>query len=237
VVKFEMSLLDRRSSCNVEDEPMIEERHERADAARNRRAILRATEELLARHRPEHVTMEQIAVAAGVGKGTVFHRFGSRMGLMVALMQERAYALEEAVASEPPPLGPGAPAEERLMAFLDAIVEVVGRNKGLLAALGHAATAAPRPEWKQHGEHQCEGAGDHAQESRDDHPVYRFWHRHASALIIAQRPDLDGELLAHILLGSLQSEPVLRLLEHGEGARLAASLRVMAAGMLAAHPS
>ncbi|WP_326643288.1 hypothetical protein OG884_06880 [Streptosporangium sp. NBC_01755] len=153
----------------------------------------------------------------------MFHRFGSRMGLMVALMQERAYALEEAVASGPPPLGPGAPPEERLMAFLDAIVDVVGRNKGLLAALGHAATAAPRPEWKEHGEHRDEAG---------DHPVYRFWHGHTSALIAARRPDLDGELLAHILLGSLQSEPVLRLLERGETMRLAASLRVMASGML-----
>ncbi|GAA4219837.1 TetR/AcrR family transcriptional regulator [Streptosporangium album] len=204
---------------------MIEERRERADAARNRRAILRATEELLARHRPEQISMEQVAAAAGVGKGTVFHRFGSRMGLMVALMQERAYALEEAVASAPPPLGPGAPPEERLMAFLDAIVDVVGRNKGLLAALGHAATAAPRPEWKEQGERRGEDG---------DHPVYRFWHSHTSALIVARRPDLDGELLAHILLGSLQSEPVLRLLERGEATRLAASLRVMASGMLAA---
>ncbi|MEU4513916.1 helix-turn-helix domain-containing protein [Nonomuraea wenchangensis] len=210
---------------------MIEERRERADAARNRRAILRATEALLARHRPEQISMEQVAAAAGVGKGTVFHRFGSRMGLMVALMQERAYALEEAVASGPPPLGPGAPPEERLMAFLDAIVDVVGRNKGLLAALGHAATAAPRPEWKEQGEHR---GGDHVPDSRDDHPVYRFWHGHTSALIAERRPDLDGELLAHILLGSLQSEPVLRLLECGEAPRLAASLRVMAAGMLAA---
>jgi AcrR family transcriptional regulator len=212
---------------------MIEERRERADAARNRRAILRATEDLLARHRPEQISMEQVAAAAGVGKGTVFHRFGSRMGLMLALMQERAYALEEAVASGPPPLGPGAPPEERLTAFLDAIVDVVGRNKGLLAALGHAATAAPRPEWKEHGEHRGEG-GDHVPDPRDDHPVYRFWHGHTSGLIAARRPDLDGELLAHILLGSLQSGPVLRLLERGEAPRLAASLRVMVAGMLAA---
>lgn len=216
---------------------MIEERRERADAARNRRAILRATEELLARHRPEQISMEQVAAAAGVGKGTVFHRFGSRMGLMVALMQERAYALEETVASGPPPLGPGAPPEERLTAFLDAIVDVVGRNKGLLAALGHAATATPRPEWKEQNRHRDGGdradSADHAPGSRDGHPVYRFWHGHTSTLIAASRPDLDGELLAHILLGSLQSEPVLRLLERGEASRLAASLRVMAAGMLA----
>jgi AcrR family transcriptional regulator len=60
--------------------------------------------------------MEQVAAAAGVGKGTVFHRFGNRMGLMYALMVERAKALEQAVASGPPPLGPGAPDRDRLLA-------------------------------------------------------------------------------------------------------------------------
>ncbi|WP_067136138.1 TetR/AcrR family transcriptional regulator [Microtetraspora malaysiensis] len=206
---------------------MAEGRRERADAARNREAILRATEELLARYRPEQVSMERVAAAAGVGKGTVFHRFGSRMGLMVALMRERAYALGEAVTNGPPPLGPGAPPEERLMAFLDAVAELVGRNKGLLAALGHAATTSSKsPSGKERED-------DHAEGPPDGRPVYQFWHGHASELIAERRPDLDAELLAHILLGSLQSEPVLRLLERGESARLAASLRVMAAGILA----
>ena len=44
---------------------MAEVRRDRADAARNRRAILRATEELLARHRPDEISMEQVAAAAG----------------------------------------------------------------------------------------------------------------------------------------------------------------------------
>ena len=39
----------------------------RQDAARNRRAILLATEALLGRHRPDEVTIEQVAAAAGVG--------------------------------------------------------------------------------------------------------------------------------------------------------------------------
>src|ERR1700754_5055876 len=107
---------------------MIEESRERADAARNRRAILRATEDLLARHRPEQISMEQVAAAAGVGKGTVFHRFGSRAGLMRALMQERAMSLQQEVVDGPPPLGPGAPARDRLLAFIDGVIEVVSRN-------------------------------------------------------------------------------------------------------------
>ncbi|MET8141934.1 TetR/AcrR family transcriptional regulator [Sphaerisporangium sp. NPDC005288] len=200
---------------------MTDGRHERADAARNRRAILRATEELLTRRRPEQITIEQVAAAAGVGKGTVFHRFGNRMGLMVALMQERALALREAVQNDPPPLGPGAPPRERLLAFMDAVVEVAGRNKGLLAALGHAVSATPKPEETQR---------------REDHPVYRFWHGHVSALIAAERPDLDAELLAHLLLAGLHSDPVLQLLERGEAARLAESLRALADALLLSPP-
>ncbi|MPZ82768.1 MAG: TetR family transcriptional regulator [Actinophytocola sp.] len=187
------------------------ERRERADAVRNRRAILLATEELLTRHRPDEVTIDQVAAAAGVGKGTVFHRFGNRMGLMIALMRERALGLAEAVGSGPPPLGPGAPPRERLLAFLSAVVDVVGRNKGLLAALGQAVS--PRA----HGE---------------DHPVYLFWHGHISTLIAAERPDVDAPLLADLLLAGLQAEPILRLLEQGETKRLEAGLHVLAEGIL-----
>ncbi|MBF6223470.1 helix-turn-helix transcriptional regulator, partial [Nocardia abscessus] len=96
---------------------------ERADAARNRRAILAATRALLAEHGAEGVTMERVAAVAGVGKGTIFHRFGSRAGLLQELMAEPALALREAVASGPPPLGPGAPPADRLVAFFAAMTE------------------------------------------------------------------------------------------------------------------
>jgi AcrR family transcriptional regulator len=188
----------------------------RQDAARNRRAILEATEELLTRHRPDEVTIEQVAAAAGVGKGTVFHRFGSRMGLMVALMQERALELGELVKSGEPPLGPGAPARDRLLAFLSTVVEVVGRNKGLMAALGQEVAAMARP---------------HNGPARE-HPIYDMWHSHVSALITAERPDLDADLLADLLLAGLHSDPILTLLERGETTRLTTALHTLATGAL-----
>ena len=145
---------------------MTQGRRERADAARNRRAILLATEDLLTRYRPEEISMGQVATAAGVGKGTLFHRFGSRMGLMRALMEERALALHESVATGPPPLGPGAPPRERLLAFLDGVIDVVSRNKGLIAALGHAASTAHKPQSRQQPVRQTpeeQAAGEQAQ--------------------------------------------------------------------------
>jgi AcrR family transcriptional regulator len=192
---------------------MSEDRRERADAIRNRRAILAATERLLAEGPPQDVSMEQVAAAAGVGKGTVFHRFGSRMGLMLALMTERAQALEAAVRSGPPPLGEGAADRDRLLAFLDAIVEVVSRNTSLMAELGYSVPAQP------------------ARNHQDDHPVYRFWHGHLSTLMAAQRPDVDAVLIAHVMLGALHSEPILNELAAGP-ARLSAAMRTLAAAVL-----
>jgi AcrR family transcriptional regulator len=203
---------------------MTQPRPERADAVRNRRAILAATEELLATHRPRDVSIEQVALAAGVGKGTVFHRFGSRMGLMTALMIERAQALTEAVTSGPPPLGPGAPDRERLLTFLEAVIEVVGRNKSLLAELAFSGAAEPAATDKG----AAAGDGGH----RDDHPVYRFWHGHISTLIAAQRPDVDAEMIAHVLLGALHSEPILACLAADGPARPAAAVSALARAIL-----
>lgn len=207
---------------------MSQARPERADAARNRRAILAATEELLATHRPRDISIEQVALAAGVGKGTVFHRFGSRMGLMTALMIERAQALTEAVTSGPPPLGPGAPDRERLLAFLDAVIEVVGRNKSLLAELAFSGAAEPAATDKG----AAAGEGAAKDDRRDDHPVYRFWHGHISTLIGAQRPDVDAEMIAHVLLGALHSEPILACLAGDGPARPAAAVRALARAIL-----
>ncbi|MER6944532.1 helix-turn-helix domain-containing protein [Nonomuraea sp. NPDC000554] len=189
------------------------ERRERADAARNRQAILRAAEELLREHPPEQVSVERVAVAAGVGKGTVFHRFGSRIGLMQELMAERALALREAATEGPPPLGPGAPPRERLVAFLDAVVALATRNAGLMAAHEHAiATSRSGP--------------------RQTNPIYVFWHAHVSALIAEARPDVDAELIGHVLLGTLHMEPISDMLRAGDGGRLAAGLDELVTGLL-----
>jgi len=184
---------------------------ERADAARNRRAILLATEELLTRLPPEQISMEQVAATAGVGKGTVFHRFGNRAGLMRALMQERAMVLQQAVVDGPPPLGPGAPPRERLLAFIDGVIEVVSRNKGLLAALDHADAVV-----------QARIPGE------DPPPLHALWHRHIADLLHDARPDLDADVTAHLLLASLHSDPIQRLLATEDGApRVAAGLKTI----------
>ncbi|WP_460698567.1 TetR/AcrR family transcriptional regulator [Nocardia thraciensis] len=97
--------------------PVAEEHLERSDAARNRQLLLDAAEHLVREHGADGVTMDAVARRAGVGKGTVFRRFGNRAGLMLALLDQSERKLQAAYMFGPPPLGPGAPAVERLVAF------------------------------------------------------------------------------------------------------------------------
>src|SRR3984957_10588219 len=51
---------------------------ERADAARNRRLLLVTAREIIAGQGASQLTMDGLAERAGLGKGTVFRRFGTR---------------------------------------------------------------------------------------------------------------------------------------------------------------
>ncbi|RAV14578.1 TetR/AcrR family transcriptional regulator [Mycolicibacterium sp. GF69] len=90
---------------------------ERGDAARNRTLLLDAARRLIGERGADAVTTDDIASAAGVGKGTLFRRFGSRAGLMIVLLDEDEKAHQHAFLFGPPPLGPGAPPLERLLAY------------------------------------------------------------------------------------------------------------------------
>ncbi len=114
---------------------------ERRDAARNREALLVAAQELIAHCGIESVTMDAVAAKAGVGKGTVFRRFESREGLMGAVLNFSETEWQASVISGPPPLGPGAPAMERLLAFGHSRMWLNLRHAQLIQAAGPAAAA------------------------------------------------------------------------------------------------
>jgi AcrR family transcriptional regulator len=108
--------------------------HERGDAARNRALLLDAARRLIDARGAEAVTMDNIAAAAGVGKGTVFRRFGSRAGLMMVLLDEDEKVNQNAFMFGPPPLGPDAPPLERLLAFGRARLRFAHTHHELLVA-------------------------------------------------------------------------------------------------------
>ena len=159
---------------SAEDEPCL-----RADAARNRARLLDAATRLIAEHGVAGVTMEGVAAAAKVGKGTVFRRFGDRTGLLTALLDHSARTLQADFLGGPPPLGPGAPPLERLRAFGVALLYRSAEQLDLQLA------AQPEPA------------------RRYAHPSTRALTTHVMVLLRQIVPDADCELLAQALLGYL----------------------------------
>jgi polyketide synthase 12 len=73
--------------------------------------------EMLTEQSPDKLTMDGLAERAGLGKGTVFRRFGTRAGIFQALLDDDERAFQEQVLSGPPPLGPGPTPLDRLIAY------------------------------------------------------------------------------------------------------------------------
>jgi AcrR family transcriptional regulator len=137
---------------------------ERADAARNRIRVLTAAEELFAERGVDAVTMDDVAAAAGVGKGTLYRRFGDKGGLAMALLDERERELQEHLLAGPPPLGPGAPAADRLGAFIEAYLDFLSRQLDLVLLSETATTGArfrtgAHTLWRQHCRHLLQTGG------------------------------------------------------------------------------
>ncbi|MET9776951.1 helix-turn-helix domain-containing protein [Streptomyces sp. NPDC006367] len=161
----------------------------RADAARNRARLLEAAARLVAEHGAAGLTMEAVAAAAQVGKGTVFRRFGDRTGLLMALLDHSEKKFQAALLSGPPPLGPGAPAVDRLRAFGCAALRRSADELALQLAAEPSAdrrhTAAPR----------------------------RFLRGHVALLLRRAAPDADAELLSHTLMAYLDPALIHHLTE------------------------
>jgi AcrR family transcriptional regulator len=122
------------ASPSVRELPVTDQApQERGDAARNRTLLLDAARRLIAERGADAVTTDDIAAAAGVGKGTLFRRFGSRAGLMIVLLDEDEKVEQQAMMFGPPPLGPGAPPLERLLAYGRDRLEFVHDHYALLS--------------------------------------------------------------------------------------------------------
>jgi AcrR family transcriptional regulator len=150
---------------------------ERADAARNRRRILAAAAALVDERGIDHVSMDAVARAAHVGAGTLYRRFGDRAGLALALLDEHTRAFQDAFISGPPPLGPGAPAAERLRAFGEGYIDILERHGPLI-------TAAAPPGRDAIGPHQA-------------------YATHLAILVREAVPHLDADYVAQALLATL----------------------------------
>lgn len=167
-----------------------QETRERSDAARNREALLVAAQSLVDRCGVDGVTMDAVAERAGVGKGTVFRRFGSRAGLMAALLDLFEADWQAQVIGGPPPLGPGAPPRERLSAFGRSRLEQNLRGAALIRAASEAVL--------RHS------------------PAHAFTVTHVRHLLDQLEVDGDLSFLATALLAPLDVTVLERELELGE---------------------
>lgn len=106
----------------------------RRDAVANTDRILCAARRVMEAGGVESLTMDRLAAEAGVGKGTVFRAFGSRAGLFAALTDESERGFQAAYLSGPPPLGPGAPPLDRLLAYGAGRLQLHGLQGRLMLA-------------------------------------------------------------------------------------------------------
>jgi len=162
---------------------------ERRDAVRNRNAILCTARRLFAEQGVDRVSMDAIAAAAGVGKGTLFRRFGDRASLVRSLLEETEAAFQEDFIRGPAPLGPGAPPADRLVAFGHALLDQIEAIGPLVLA---AETGSPGV--------------------RFSHSVYAAHRAHVRALVRAGAPELDADYTADALLAALSAELVMHQL-------------------------
>jgi AcrR family transcriptional regulator len=121
----------------------------RADARRNREALLAAAEAVFS-ERGATASMDDIARRAGVGIGTLYRHFPTREALLAAACDERLLALAERGEA----LAASAAPAQAFATFLDALVQHACTYRGLAASFGvvlqsdapgcHATTEACR---------------------------------------------------------------------------------------------
>ncbi|MGW8783837.1 TetR/AcrR family transcriptional regulator [Streptomyces sp. NPDC055796] len=165
------------------------QRPERADAQRNREAVLAAADALFAASgSPRTVSMDDIAAAAGVGKGTLFRRFGDRSGLIGAVIASRLEPLHQAVRETQE--AAGSSPRERVLALLDASLSFKIENRNLMAAAEDAGLSSPYQ------------AGH-----------YGWWHGTLRAAL-EQVPEVrDADFTAHALLAAIRADLVAHLVD------------------------
>ena len=182
----------------------------RKDAVRNRAAILATAARLIAERGPDGFSMEDVATAAGVGKGTVFRRFGDRDGLVRAVVDEtsESWRAESAALLE----AGDVPADERVITFVATLFDHVMAALPLVTALERVSSRSIA----------CDSNSD-------------LTHRRLVTLIAQVKLGVDAEFLAHALLAQLRAD-VLRHLVHQCGLgvpRVRAGVISLARGVLA----
>jgi len=176
---------------------------ERRDASENRARILAAARALMAEQGVAQVSMADIALAAGVGKGTLYRRFANKGELCLLLLDENLRGHEQEMLALLQRLaGENAPYLARLTRFLGQAAAFTGQHMALLVEVQQAGIA---PDM----------AGI-------DPPYFSFQHMTVGGLLRAAQAAgeidaaLDVEMLTDMLLAPL-APPYFRYLRQKRG--------------------
>ncbi|MFI2477478.1 TetR/AcrR family transcriptional regulator [Nocardia xishanensis] len=174
----------------------------RADAERNRAAILAVAGRLICDDKLDNVSMDDIAAAAGVGKGTLFRRFDDREGLIRALFDDRT---SRAWAAACDLVGDTTvPAEERILAYVATVFDLTAVElQPLVRALPDGCQAE----------------------------TWAPWRALLAELISHVDPDADAEFLTMAIFASMRTEitDMIALPRHRDGV-LALTARTLGIG-------
>ncbi|MBI3958008.1 MAG: TetR/AcrR family transcriptional regulator [Chloroflexi bacterium] len=177
--------------------------HERRDATRNRELILAAARSLFAERGVANVTMAEIAVAAQVGKGTLYRRFANKGELCLLLLDENLRVHEQEMLALLQRLaGENAPYLARLEHFFGHVAAFTDHHMALLFEVQQAGIAPAM-------------AGI-------DPPYFSFQHMTVAGLLRGARSageidhSLDLEMLTGLLLAPL-TPPYFRYLRERRG--------------------
>src|SRR5437588_7649237 len=118
-------------------------RAERRDAAEHRQQVLAAATRLFGERGVEAVTMDEIAQAASVGKGTLYRRYADKGQLVLALMDACVQRLQDQVSAELQASSCSESAIGQLEAVLGCMVAWVEEHVSWLGVLSDHA-AGPR---------------------------------------------------------------------------------------------
>ena len=161
---------------------------ERSDAARNRRKVVDAARVLFEERDVTSVTMEDVARAAGVGKGTLYRRFPNKGLLCQALLDEPTRRVQDETMKLL--ATPGMASLEKLGEVLERLVAFTEENLDLLYGGNEPLCGADRM-------------------ARFSHPAYD-WRRWTVLGLLREaehtgnlRGDLDLEYLAAAMLSPL----------------------------------
>lgn len=121
---------------------------ERVDAARNRARVLDAAARLFAAEGVDAVSMEEVARAAGVGKGTLYRRYADKGELSAALIDADARSLQAEVLAGLPSAGPGATTRDRLEQLLLLLCGFVDRHAALVAVARRRSDGLETPGYQ-----------------------------------------------------------------------------------------